>query len=164
MVADKELRKLSRLELIDIIYQLRLENAELEKCLDDYRNKLSERAITISKSGSIAKAALELNGLFEAAQSAADQYVISVKSAYANVENRIQTVKEQCDQYIANANAEAEKIRNIAEKESSEKLAATERECKKKYDLLQAQTNQFNAKVTQYLREYPELRSLFSKK
>jgi hypothetical protein len=44
---------------------------------------LAERKIVIEKSGSIAEAALKLNGIFEAAQRAADQYLYSIGVASA---------------------------------------------------------------------------------
>ncbi len=155
-MADRELRRLSRLELIDIIYQLRLKNLELEQRLNENSEKLSERTIAVANAGSIADAALALNGVFEAAQSAADQYLLSLKSAYANMETQIQETKEQCEQWLSEAAAEAENIRDSAEKESAEKLAAADGECKRIYE-------QLLTRVNQYIKEHPEARALFVK-
>lgn len=155
-MAERELRKLSRLELIDLIYQLRSENVEQEQRLNEYEAKLSNRTITVEESGSIADAALALNGVFEAAQRAADQYLHSVKAACANQEVQIQKTRQRCEQMISEATEEAEKIRSDAEIERKEKLAAADRECKKKYDQLVARANQ-------YIREHPEIRPLFTK-
>lgn len=155
-MADRELRKLSRLELIDLIYQLRSENVELEQRLNEYEEKLSDRTITVENAGSIADAALALNEVFETAQRTVDQYLYSVKVAYADQETQIQKTKQQCEQMLSEATEEAEKIRSDAEKERMEKLAAADRECKKKYDQLVARANQ-------YIREHPEARVLFIK-
>lgn len=155
-MADRELRKLSRLELIDLIYQLRSENVELEQRLRETSACLEEKTIVLKNSGSIADAALALNGVFDAAQSAADQYLLSMKAAHANMENQIQNTKKQCDQWLSEALAEAENIRNSAEKERAAKLDAAEQECKKKYE-------QFRARVNQYIREHPEICPLFTK-
>jgi len=144
------------MELIDIIYQLRKDNDKLEQKLSETSSHLEEKAIVLKESGSIADAALALNGVFDAAQRAADQYLISVKSAHENTEKQIQKTRQQCEQMISEATEEAEKIKNAAEIERKEKLAAADRECKKKYDQLVARANQ-------YIREHPEIRPLFIK-
>lgn len=78
---DRELRRMRRAELVEIILalkqtedRLRAENAALSA-------QLQERQIHIENAGSIAQAALELNKVFEAAQAAADEYVASVRAA-----------------------------------------------------------------------------------
>lgn len=80
---DRELRHMSRTELVEIIFalkqsedQLKAENAALTAQLED-------RQLHIQNAGSIAQAALELNKVFEAAQAAADEYLASVRAAAA---------------------------------------------------------------------------------
>lgn len=79
-MTDKDLRRLSRGELIEIIYQYRMKTDELTAENERLTSQLNERIIKISQSGSIAEAALALSKVFEAAQSAADQYLESVKA------------------------------------------------------------------------------------
>lgn len=78
---DKDLRRMSRAELIEIIYQYRMKTDELTAENDKLREQLDERIIKLDKSGSIAEAALSLNSVFEAAQNAANQYLESVKAS-----------------------------------------------------------------------------------
>lgn len=85
-MTDKELRRLSRQELMDIIYQLKKNEQKLQARLEYAEQKLQERYIHLSKAGSIAEAALALNGVFEAAQKAADDYVRSVKASKHNMD------------------------------------------------------------------------------
>lgn len=76
---EKDLKKLSRAELLQLlIYQTKRVN-ELQKKLEETNKKLESKRIAIKKSGSIAEAALRLNDIFETAQQAADQYVANVK-------------------------------------------------------------------------------------
>lgn len=75
----KKLRKLSRVELIDIIYELQLNEIELKNIIQDLETRLEDRTILIDKAGSIAQASLQLNDVFINAQKAADQYVEEVK-------------------------------------------------------------------------------------
>ncbi|MDE7390246.1 MAG: DNA repair protein [Lachnospiraceae bacterium] len=81
-MTDKELRKLNRAELLEILIEQIKENKKLSMQLDEANRKLNERKINIENSGSIAEAALKLNGVFEAAEMAAQQYVESVKIKY----------------------------------------------------------------------------------
>lgn len=78
---DKELRRMSRAELIEIIYQYRMKTDELTSENEKLKAQLEERIIKLDKSGSIAEAALSLNSVFEAAQNAANQYLESVKAS-----------------------------------------------------------------------------------
>ncbi len=78
-MASKELRRMNREELIEIIYALQQNEKRLEEENRELQRKLEERKITIEKAGSIAEAALQLNRIFEAAQEAADQYLLSVQ-------------------------------------------------------------------------------------
>lgn len=86
-MTDKELRRLSRQELLDIIYQLKQNEQKLQRQLDEAEQKLQEREIRISQAGSIAEAALALSGIFEVAQAAADDYLRSVKANYPDMDD-----------------------------------------------------------------------------
>ncbi|MBP3918563.1 MAG: hypothetical protein J6I50_05270 [Clostridia bacterium] len=80
-MTDKELKRLRRIELIEIIYELQKNQEVLQSQVDSLRTALSERQIKIRASGSIAEAALKINNIFECAQAAADQYLDSVMLA-----------------------------------------------------------------------------------
>ena len=74
-MAERELRRMNRMELIEIIYALKQHEEELER-------QNAKRTLRLEQVGSIAEAALSLNRVFEAAQAAADQYLESVKAQY----------------------------------------------------------------------------------
>lgn len=79
-MTDKELRKLKRSELLELLLAQEKEIAALQKKLDKANKKLESREIAIQESGSLAEAALKLNFVFEAAQAAADMYVENIRS------------------------------------------------------------------------------------
>ena len=79
-MTDKELRKLKRGELLEMLLEQSKENEELKKQLYDMQKKLENRDIILKESGSIAEAALKLNGVFEAAEKAAEQYLENIRS------------------------------------------------------------------------------------
>ena len=90
MEKDNSLRHLSRAQLLDMLYEAVKEKEELEKELDETRRKLEEKEIKISEAGSIAEAALKLNGVFEQAQAAADQYLYNLrKQQEKDKDNRV---------------------------------------------------------------------------
>ena len=78
-MTDKELRKLKRVELLEILVSLSEENEQLRKENEELREALSQKEICIEQSGSIAEASLKLSGVFEAAQRAADLYLENVR-------------------------------------------------------------------------------------
>ena len=78
-MTDKELRKLSRAELLEMLIQQIERNEELEAELKKAKTELRNRAITIENAGSLAEAALQINGVFEAADRAATQYLRNVQ-------------------------------------------------------------------------------------
>ncbi len=88
-MTDRELRHLSRADLIDIIYELQKQSDEKDAQMQKMRAALEERTLRISNAGSIAEAALSINGVFEAAQAAADQYLASIKAAAADMERTL---------------------------------------------------------------------------
>ncbi len=108
-MANRELRRLNRIELIDIIYELQKENNKKDALIQNLQTSLNERTLRISNAGSIAEAAMSLNGVFEAAQAAADQYLASVKAATADAE-----------QILADAEEKRQKILSDAEKEAAD--------------------------------------------
>lgn len=115
-MTDKELKHLSRMELIDIIYTLQKQNEQAQALLQKTQAKLEERTLKINEAGSIAEAAVKLNGVFEAAQAAADQYLESVQAAILQAAEIVRVAQEQ-----------AHSITEQAEKESGEQWDAFQR-------------------------------------
>ena len=75
----KELRKMKKTELLEIMLAQSREIDSLRAQLAEANARLEERRIAIEESGSIAEASLKLTKVFEEAQKAADLYVENVK-------------------------------------------------------------------------------------
>lgn len=73
-MAGKDLRKLSKTELLELLVEQGRENLALKAKLEQAEAELAQRRIAIAESGSLAEAALKLSGVFEAAQRAIDLY------------------------------------------------------------------------------------------
>lgn len=78
-MTEKELLKLKKSELLEIMLAQSKEIDRLRAKLAKVQAQLADRSIAIKESGSIAEASLKLNKVFEEAQRAADQYVENVK-------------------------------------------------------------------------------------
>ena len=75
-MTDKELRRLSRSELLEMLIAQTEENRQLKIRLERAEAQLRDRRIAVEKAGSLA---LQLNRVFEAADKAAQQYLENVR-------------------------------------------------------------------------------------
>ena len=66
-MTDKDLRRLSRAELLDILYEQRKRYEDSLAENQALRQQLEDRTLRIASTGSIAEAAIQVNGVFEAA-------------------------------------------------------------------------------------------------
>ena len=73
-MTDKEFKRLSRSQLIDVIYQLQLKQDELTAENERLSKELEDRRILIGKAGNVAEAALELHNVMQAAQDAVEHF------------------------------------------------------------------------------------------
>lgn len=73
-MAGKDLRKLSKTDLLELLIEQGRENLALKERLEKAEAELAQRRLHMEQSGSIAEAALKLSGVFEAAQKAIDLY------------------------------------------------------------------------------------------
>lgn len=113
-MTDKELKKLSRMELLEMLLLQTREVERLQEELELARDQLNRRELEFSQAGNIAEAALQVSGVFEAAQQAADQYLENVRALEAGTMdrcNRIEALcKERCQRYIRQAEQEAKQF------------------------------------------------------
>lgn len=112
-MTEKELRKLNRAELLELLLELSRENEALQAQLKQTEAALSDRRLQIDEAGSIAEAALRLSGIFEAAQKAADQYLSSVSERTARQEEiciRMEAeTKRKCDEMVERARLDSQR-------------------------------------------------------
>lgn len=80
-MADKELKKLNRKELLELLIIQTRKSEQLEKRVKELEEKLADKIVKIESSGNLAEAALKLSGVFEAAQKASEMYLESLKAS-----------------------------------------------------------------------------------
>ncbi len=121
-----DMRHISRKELVDIIQKQKERELELEQQLAAAEQKLKDRTIRIAAAGSIAEAAMDLSGVFTAAQAAADSYLESIKAQTAEMAKEIEEARSESERIIQEARKEAEQIR-------IDRLMQTEKEIQEKW-------------------------------
>lgn len=106
-MTEKELKRLSRSELLELLLVQTREREKLEQRLEEAEQQLADRQIRLEKAGDIAHAVLEINGVMDAAQAAARQYL-------ENMEQLELQTRQRCEQMLQEACREADAIRQKA--------------------------------------------------
>ena len=126
-MTDKEFKRLSRSQLIDIIYQLQLKQEELTADNEKLSKALADKRLRVSKAGSIAEAALEIHDVMQAAQDAADHYLEEIEIRVNNEYQQIlKKANDKAAAIIKKAHQEAAEIVTQAKKENSDYGAVVE--------------------------------------
>lgn len=121
-MTDKELRSLSRTELLELLLEQMKINEEMKAHVAEMEAELADRRIVVKRCGSLAAAALEINHVFEAADAAARQYIENVKQLTDGNSGLVEQIEK-------NARAKADELVARTEKLCREKLEAADRSC-----------------------------------
>lgn len=111
-------RHISKKDLLETLIKQQKRIEELETELEKANKKIQSRKILIEEAGSIAKAALELNNIFETAQKAADDYVDNVKNRCKKLET---TTKNECKKMTEDAKKLLDEAKFKKEKNNTSK-------------------------------------------
>ena len=106
-MTEKDLRKLNRYQLLELLI-VQTERAEkLQVKLEDAEEKLKDRELKMTSLGSMAEASLQLSGVFQAAQAAADQYIDAAKKKAEEIE---EAAHKKAAEILMQAQAQARRI------------------------------------------------------
>ena len=83
---NKELKKLSRRELVDIIYLMKKNEQQMQEELETLQQAVQDKRMRIANAGSIAEAAAGMTQIFSAAQTTADLYLQEIASMKEDTE------------------------------------------------------------------------------
>ena len=116
-MTEKELKKLNRYQLLELLVMQTERADKLEKKVDELERKLQDRNIRLSKLGSIAEASMHITEVFEASQNAADLY--------------LEAAKRRADGIVAYARHQAASIIMQAEAQVCSNLSFQQDDCDK---------------------------------
>lgn len=137
-------KKMSRPQLEALAAQQAQEIERLRSELASAEEKLHDRQIVIERAGTMADAAMELNGVLRAADEAANQYLENIR-AFTESQHKA------CEQIEQQTRAKAEAML----RETEERCQAREREADEYWTKL-------SEKLEQYCAEHREVRELLN--
>lgn len=130
---SKELRKLSRKDLLEILLEQTKRIETLEKELEQAKKELSERKTSLKNVGSLAEASLVLSNIFKSADEAAQIYINNIKELAIKEEKntkkelrelkkkKIEKIEKECEKRLLNVEKEIEQMKNKNNSESKNK-------------------------------------------
>ena len=95
-MTDKELKKLRRVELLELLLDQAIEMERLQKQLEQAQEALSCRQLQMKEAGSMADAALRLNDIFSSADRAAQDYLDSIRAMQEREQELLKQTEEKC--------------------------------------------------------------------
>ena len=144
-MADRELRRMHRAELIEIIYALKQSEDQLKAQNAALTAQLQDRQLRLEKAGSIAQAALELNNVFAAAQAAADDYLHSVQANLADTDaaaaNTLSQARSEAKRILEQAQADADSLKAQTRQECSAMVEQAEQEVQQRWQTFDRKAN-----------------------
>lgn len=130
---NKELKKMSRKELLEILLEQAKRIEELENKIEKLNEKLESKKVTFKNAGSLADASLQLSGIFNVAQEAAEIYL-----------NNIKELKEKGEKEL--------------EEKTNKMLKDTERKCKKREKEANDLLRNVELEVKNIVKQNPEIK------
>lgn len=122
---NKELRKMSRKDLLEILLEQTKRIEELEIELEKVNSELDERKSSLKEVGSLAEASLILSNIFKSADETVDVYIRNVKELMRKEEKnirkelrelkkkKIEEIDKECKKRLLEAEKEIKKIQKV---------------------------------------------------
>ena len=154
-MTDKEFKRLSRSQLIEIIYQFQIKVEELTQENQTLNAAVEDKRLRITRAGNIAEAALEVNNVMQAAQNAAQQYLDEIQVLYSEIDNECQNIRIK-------ANAEADVIIQQARTEAAAIISQAQMEAAAVISQAQTEANEIVERANQRRDAETELEKIIS--
>ena len=152
-MTDKELKRLSRAELLEMLIEKSREIEALREQLDDALAQLNDRALRIENAGTMAEAALLVNGVLDAAQQAGAQYQENMRLRQSQMEEECARIeaesREEAGQMLAQTQQQCRQIEQDTRRRCEEIRQSAEHEAGRKWDDLFAEIEQIHTENDQ---------------
>ena len=176
-----ELKKLSRVDLLEMLLDQSKRVEELEEKLREAEEALFSKEIKIENAGSIAEASLQLSGIFEAAQLACQQYTDNLQNlsarqeavcaqreaeSRAEAERLVSEAAAQSERLVSDARAESERLLSEAKAQSEQIVSEAQKASEEMVTKAKAESQSYwigvSEKLESFYREHSGLRELLS--
>lgn len=157
---DKGVQKLKRSELLEILIDTTGENEELKEKMTSLetenarlKEQLQDRKIKIEKAGTLAEAALLLNGVFDSAHAAAKQYLDNLEElsrrASETVEMKEENARKTSQQLLDETISRCNEMTSTTETKCTTMMRETQERC----DALKEETESLCRKLEEDTRK-----------
>ena len=148
-MTEKEMKRLSRADLLEMLIRQSTELEDTKKKLAEAEAALEKRDIMIDKAGSIAEASLQLNGIFEAAQAACQQYT-------ENIRLLSQRQETACARMERESRETAERLVVEAQRKAEDMDRETKVQCAEMLERARVESQSYWNEVSQKLKAFYE--------
>lgn len=141
ILTNKELKRLKRRDLLELLLEQSKEKdaltrqlEEKDKMIEELQVKLENKDIDIQEAGTIAEASFKLNGVLEAAEKAAKQYLDNLRQL-SEKEEYLYTVKEKeveerCKDVLSKTTQQCEEYLKMTELKCQQREREAEEKCR----------------------------------
>lgn len=154
-MTKQELNKLSRSELIQLALTMSARIQTLQAQYNAAEQTIARREIILNNAGSIAEAALQLNGIFDVAQNTAQQYLDNIEALSQRKEVMLRESQEQAGRMLLEAERRCERTESDAKVRCAEMLTKAKAEAQEYWD-------EVSAKMDAYYESHIGLRELLA--
>lgn len=102
-MTQKELKRLNRRQLLELLITQTERADRMEARVNELELELENKELRVAEAGSIAEASLRLNGVFEAAEAAAEQYLVSIRNQATICQQMEDESRKKADEMLAEA-------------------------------------------------------------
>ena len=189
LLSSKELRKLKRTELLELMLMQSKEKDALKQEIEEknleirqLKKQLDTKKIDLQKAGTIAEASFQMNGVLESAEKAAQQYLENIqelhdkeKALYTDkkeeFENRctavMQATIERCNFMKEEMESKCSEMWETTEKKCLEREKAAEERCtmldQKAKDDVDRRWNDLSRRLEEFYASHEGMRELLAK-
>lgn len=123
-MTEQEIRKLSRSELVQLVLDMEQTTDQQRQRIISMERQQRERAANLKKFGSIAESALQVSGVFEAAQQAANMYVEQA----LQMREAAELMKQEAEKILKEAQDECRRLEEETQRSCQEQKVKAEEE------------------------------------
>ena len=176
-MTDKELQRLKRRELLEILLEqskekdtLSMQLNEKDRMIKELQLKLAIRKIDLEKVGTLAEASFVLNGVLEAADKAAQQYLENIQNLHEKEKSLFEVKKEEveasCKTKIKETEKRSKELLEMTKEICDERKKETEEKCQcleqKAKEEVEKKWNDLSGRLEEFYESHQGLRELLS--
>lgn len=157
MDIKKELKKLSRKELLEILLEQTKRIEDLEQNLADKEKQLESKKISLNETGTLADAALKLSDIFKNADEAIAIYKLNVEESVKKEEKKFKKeCKEIKEKLISDTEAKLLKKAETTAKKCEKKEKETEEKCQKREQEAEKRLKELETQIKKLEKKLPK--------